>query len=551
MGAQGGGNAPGMSPMSSMAMPTSTVELSIKCDHLCDLDVMSKSDPVCVLFVQPRGQPGRWVEMGRTEQIKDTVNPEWQRKFVLEYSFEERQNIKLEVYDWDNSSSKLDGQDFLGRIETTLGQVVSGAGGRGFAAVLRDTPRKNSKSRIVVTAEELQANKEVVTIQFAASKLDKKDFFGKSDPFYVLSKATSSGQFVVVRKSEVVKNDLSPTWRPLIVPVRDLCNNDYERQLKVDVYDWDSDGTHDLIGTFKTDLKTLSVAACERTRFPCVNEKKVAKKGYKHSGEVFVKNVMIEKEHSFLDYIQTGTALNFSVAVDFTASNGNPGDRRSLHHFDQSMGDNQYTAAIKSVGSIIEDYDADKMFPALGFGARVPPNGAVSHEFFLNLRQDNPYCSGVQGLLQAYHTSLQNVTLYGPTNFSPVINHVLKFAQTFQDGRQYFVLLIITDGIITDMEQTIDSIIRASAFPMSIIIVGVGDADFSGMEALDSDDRLLRRNGRVASRDMVQFVELRKFVSRNGMWDKELLAKEVLAEVPKQVVGWMKMKGIVPPVSAQ
>ena len=198
------------------------------------------------------------------------------------------------------------------------------------------------------------------------------------------------------------------------------------------------------------------------------------------------------------------------------------------------------------MGSIIEDYDTDKMFPALGFGARVPPNGQVSHEFFLNLRSDNPYCSGVQGLLEAYHMSLQNVTLYGPTNFSPVINHVLNFAKAYQNGKQYFVLLIITDGIITDMDQTIDSIIHASAFPMSIIIVGVGSEDFSAMEALDADGRLLSRNGRTAQRDMVQFVELRKFVGGGGMFDKEMLAKEVLAEVPQQVVRWMKTKGINP-----
>ena len=100
--------------------------------------------------------------------------------------------------------------------------------------------------------------------------------------------------------------------------------------------------------------------------------------------------------------------------------------------------------AIKAVGEIIQDYDSDKQFPALGFGAKIPPNGQVSHEFFLNLRQDSPYCAGVPGILQAYFTSLQNVTLYGPTNFAPVINHVARFANSFQDGRQYFVLLIIT-----------------------------------------------------------------------------------------------------------
>ena len=145
------------------------------------------------------------------------------------------------------------------------------------------------------------------------------------------------------------------------------------------------------------------------------------------------------------------------MAIDFTASNGDPNDPRSLHARN-SENSNQYTTAIKAVGSIIEDYDTDKMFPALGFGARVPPTGQVSHEFFLNLK-DNPYCAGVDGLLDAYATALQSVTLYGPTNFSPVIDHVARFASAYQDGRQYFVLLIITDGIITDFDQTVSSII--------------------------------------------------------------------------------------------
>lgn len=39
--------------------------------------------------------------------------------------------------------------------------------------------------------------------------------------------------------------------------------------------------------------------------------------------------------------------------------------------------------ALKAVGEIIQDYDSDKMFPALGFGARLPPDGRVSHEFAL------------------------------------------------------------------------------------------------------------------------------------------------------------------------
>lgn len=41
---------------------------------------------------------------------------------------------------------------------------------------------------------------------------------------------------------------------------------------------------------------------------------------------------------------------------------------------------------------------------------------------------------------------------------------------------------------------------------MSIIIIGIGNADFSEMDALDSDKQLLSYNGQTASRDIVQFV---------------------------------------------
>lgn len=63
---------------------------------------------------------------------------------------------------------------------------------------------------------------------------------------------------------------------------------------------------------------------------------------------------------------------------------------------------NSYEQAIWSVVSIIEDYDTDKQFPVLGFGAKIPPNGQVSHEFFVNMNPQNPHCFGVRGKLQIY-----------------------------------------------------------------------------------------------------------------------------------------------------
>ena len=87
------------------------------------------------------------------------------------------------------------------------------------------------------------------------------------------------------------------------------------------------------------------------------------------------------------------------------------------------------------------------------------------------------------------------------------------------------MLLIITDGIITDLDATKQAVIRASVLPLSIIIVGVGSEDFSAMDELDSDDELLSHHGRTAQRDIVQFVEMQKFVSGHGAsatWNKVL-----------------------------
>lgn len=98
------------------------------------------------------------------------------------------------------------------------------------------------------------------------------------------------------------------------------------------------------------------------------------------------------------------------------------------------------------------------------------------------------------------------------------------------------------------MHQTKRAIIDASNLPMSIIIVGVGDADFEAMDELDSDEVRLNVDGFYASRDIVQFVPLNKFLSKNSSDIKSQadLAKEVLAEVPAQLTSFMNKHGYKP-----
>merc|ERR1712126_10538 len=410
--------------------PSSKVELTISCSKLADMDVFSKSDPFLVLYQDETDKIGRWVEIGRTETIDNTLNPTWQKKFVLDFTFERRQKLRFDVYDEDNASKDLDNHDFIGRMECSLGEIVSSQG-RGFTKPLVG---EKENQTITVIAEELQSCKEWIHLTLSGKKLDRKDWwgFGSSDPFLAFLKAGEYSHFSVVHRTEVKKGNLNPNWAPLSLSLSSLCNGDHQRPLKMKVEDWNKNGSHALIGELETSVSELA-SMQPGTSMDLINKKKKGKKrNYKNSGQLILHNVRIESRPTFLDFIQNGTELNFVVAIDFTASNGNPSHSNSLHYNSPSGEPNQYVTAIQAVGEIIQDYDSDKLFPALGFGARIPPHGQVSHEFFLNLTND-PYCAGVDGVLAAYYQSLNNVQLYGPTNFSPVIRHVARFARTYQN----------------------------------------------------------------------------------------------------------------------
>ncbi|KAJ1536798.1 hypothetical protein HK096_007796, partial [Nowakowskiella sp. JEL0078] len=252
----------------------------------------------------------------------------------------------------------------------------------------------------------------------------------------------------------------------------------------------------------------------------------------------------------FLEYIAGGTEISVQVSIDFTGSNGDPRFPNSLHYISPDGRPNEYQRTISAVGSILEPYDTDRMIPCFGFGA-VFRSHNTSHCFALNGNESNPSVHGIAGILNTYSNSLTAIQLSGPTNFAPTIEQVsakIKSEFKINHENKYNILLILTDGAISDMEKTIDAIVLASELPLSIIIVGVGKSSFGSMENLDADITPLKHSsGRMVSkRDIVQFVPFRKFDSQEI--GHHLLAKEVLAEIPGQLVSYFLSKEILPKV---
>ncbi|XP_069068020.1 copine-4 [Pleurodeles waltl] len=517
------------------------VELRVSCKGISDRDALSKPDPCVIIKMQSHGQ---WFEVDRTEVIRTCINPIFSKVFTVDFYFEEVQRLRFEVHDISSNHNGLKDADFLGGMECTLGQIVSQ---RKLSKSLLKHGNTAGKSSITVIAEELSGNDDYVELSFSARKLDDKDFFSKSDPFLETFRMNDDGTQQLVHRTEVVMNNLNPAWKTFKVSLNSLCSGDHERRLKCIVWDWDSNGKHDFIGEFSSTFKEMRGAMDGRqVQWECINPKyKTKKKNYKNSGIVILNLCKIHKMHSFLDYIMGGCQIQFTVAIDFTASNGDPRNSCSLHYIHPYQ-PNEYLKALVAVGEICQDYDSDKMFPAFGFGARIPPEYKVSHDFAINFNEDNPECAGIQGVVEAYQNCLPKLQLYGPTNIAPIIQKVAKSASeetNTKESTQYFILLILTDGVITDMADTREAIVHASHLPMSVIIVGVGNADFSDMQMLDGDDGILRSpKGEPVLRDIVQFVPFRNFKHASPA----ALAKSVLAEVPNQVVDYYNGKGIKP-----
>ena len=146
---------------------------------------------------------------------------------------------------------------------------------------------------------------------------------------------------------------------------------------------------------------------------------------------------------------------------------------------------------------------------------------------------------------EEYKKAACTLCFSGPTFIDRVINLALNTADKASKKKpyKYFVLLILTDGVIGNMFKTIDSIVyAANNSPLSIVITGIGNAGFDAMNFLDSDDRaLVDSYGNVARRDIVQFVPFRDYVGCPHM-----LAQETLAEIPRQITDYMFMKEIKP-----
>ena len=455
---------------------------------------------------------------GYTEdKSKDTSNViNFEKFFAMPYFFERQQLLDFRIYKGSSFET----------IQTSLGSIM----GSRKQTLVKKLP---DGSDFQVQGREIKKSNKILNFNISL----KGNFTGMGVGYTVINLGTESSPVSTkLYQSEMKKTkENTITFSQCSIPVMFLNTNGNaeENNVKIEV----KDITHNaILGEFKGPIARLLVP--DAIEVALQNNKKAN-----------IKCTLVNQP-TFIGYLRSGMNINLTIGIDFTGSNGVYTDNRSLHYLQRGM--NDYEKAIRSCGDILAYYDDDQLFPVFGFGFQFQNKsfgnnlGKYNYNNYpINCNISDPSIHLIDNVLREYRNFITKVRLWGPTYFAPMIkdlNNEVK--QNLQKGMamSYNILMILTDGQIDDMQDTIDELVEASFLPISVIIVGIGNSDFKNMDILDADDNpLYDRRRRKADRDLVQFVPFNNYKN-----DPPKLAEQVLEEIPRQVIEYYQHKGIKP-----
>ena len=405
--------------------------------------------------------------LGQTESIVATTsnNIDWTKSFVLDYEFGEELSIIVTIRTANRaiSSALFD-----------VGQILGNGGVLG-----KELKDSNGIVIVCVEECQCMGQLQLQIRGLQLKNMDGIGFgINKSDPFFEIQRqrvlATNNAlAWDAVYRSKVIDNDLNPIFPEFFVDLDELIGSCSEsglatKKLRVVVYDYDKQGNQEIgscilsVNDFidnmnetalNTDISRIDTSKC----FPLmvgrsqqVTGKIVVAKAaligvtaFEESAVATIEKVpLVESSKilsdvdipivnatdelvaepsdivgsTFCNYIKGGCQLRVMVAIDTTATNGDPRQQSSLHFFNDSSL-NAYEESLKAICSVLWLYDSDQKYPVYGFGAKR--DGVINQCFPFS---PDVEVDGVNGVLKVYRDTFRSgIVMSAPRDFSEVI----------------------------------------------------------------------------------------------------------------------------------
>lgn len=367
------------------------------------------------------------------------------------------------------------------------------------------------------------------------SLIDQSKVLDKSNPYFRLQRFDKDDQkWEVIWKSEVIKDSLNPTWMEARLPLQLLCNDDTSNSLRITIWDYEKHSSqHDQMGYVETTVAALVSKAKEGIHVEKITREKKKLFGgtkLKVVGLLKVLKASVITIPSMLQYLSGGCSLDLMIGIDCTVANGEFGSEKSLH-YSASHWLNDYQAGIQKLGGICENFARGRHSSMWALGAKVKGEYKDKHAMAEKLL-------GGKELLETYDREIvekSDFELGEPFLLKPLIQAATFRTIRASKKRQcYTILCIFTAGDIADLQESVDLICTAAEdAPLSLVIIGVGNRDFSEVEKLtgNENDRIRDSRGIPSTRQIVTFVSFKQF----GGNASEVIA-ESLKDIPEQFV---------------
>ena len=229
------------------------VSLSFAGSNFPNLDTFTRTDGMVVLY-QKQGQ--MWNKLGMTEVIFDNLSPKWVKSFDVPYHFERREYFKVVVYDVEdrNNLGNLSSHDLVGELEFALHEVVTARDQTLIKDLECNDRAAGASGKIHITGDEKEGrNNEEANFRITANFSDTSGY-----NFFLIHKSISNTTWKPVYKSEIqtaIHGKFS--WNHVSILTSELCNEDPEREIRVEFFKSQKSGKHRNIGYITCNIAQL------------------------------------------------------------------------------------------------------------------------------------------------------------------------------------------------------------------------------------------------------------------------------------------------------